>query len=152
MRNHIVKQYEAVDKTAADIPLAVQQYVFVTDDKAEALEMGERARLVARIVTQMRTGDPKLEGPFIQAPPLPDEPPLETFRDNLVIGDPQLCAEKLINEIKALGTTHLSVFTQIGSVEGKRARRSLERFAKEVVPLIEKALGPIEQINARKAA
>ena len=56
-------------------------------------------------------------------PPIPDEPPLETFRDNLVIGDPHYVAEKLVSEIGELGTTHLSCFMQIGSVDGRRATR-----------------------------
>jgi alkanesulfonate monooxygenase SsuD/methylene tetrahydromethanopterin reductase-like flavin-dependent oxidoreductase (luciferase family) len=148
MRNHIARQFALAGRPDKGFPLAVQQYIFVTDDRAEALEMGERARAVGRIVTQMRTGNPVLAGAFIQAPPIPDEPPVETFRDNLVIGDAHLCAEKLIAEIRALGTTHLSVFTQIGSVPGARSRRSLERFANDVVPLIEAELGPLGAINA----
>jgi alkanesulfonate monooxygenase SsuD/methylene tetrahydromethanopterin reductase-like flavin-dependent oxidoreductase (luciferase family) len=148
MRNHIAREFAAAGCSNDKFPLAVQQYVFVTDDRAEALDMGERARAVARIVAQMRGGDPVLEGPFIQAPAIPDEPPLETFRDNLVIGDAHLCAEKLVVEIRELGTTHLSVFTQIGSVPGARARRSLERFSSRVVPLIEAELGPMASINA----
>jgi alkanesulfonate monooxygenase SsuD/methylene tetrahydromethanopterin reductase-like flavin-dependent oxidoreductase (luciferase family) len=148
MRNHIARQFLAAGVSAESFPLAVQQYIFVTDDHAEALDIGERARAVGRMVTEMRAGDPVLEGPFIQAPAIPEEPPLETFRDNLVIGDAHLCAEKLVSEIRALGTTHLSVFTQIGSVPGARARRSLECFATNVVPLIEAELGPIGSINA----
>jgi alkanesulfonate monooxygenase SsuD/methylene tetrahydromethanopterin reductase-like flavin-dependent oxidoreductase (luciferase family) len=148
MRNHIARQFAAAERPCDQFPLAVQQYVFVTDDPAEALDIGERARAVGRIVAQMRAGDPVLNGPFIQAPAIPDEPPLETFRDNLVIGDAHLCAEKLVAEIRQLGTTHLSIFTQIGSVPGARARRSLERFSSHVVPLIEAELGPMASINA----
>jgi len=148
MRNHIARQYASVGLPDKGFPLAIQQYIFVTDDRTEALEMGERARAVGRIVTQMRTGNPVLDGAFIQAPPMPDEPPIETFRDNLVIGDAHLCAEKLVSEIRALGTTHLSLFTQIGSVSGAKSRRSLERFVRNVVPLIEAELGPLGAINA----
>ena len=148
MRNHIVAQAAALGRPPEAVPLAVQQYVFVTDNASEALDIAERARAVARIVAAMRAGDPELDGPFIKAPPLPNEPPLETFRDNLVIGDAHLCAEKLVKEIRALGTTHLSLFMQIGSVAGARALRSLERFVRDVVPLIERELGPLALINA----
>jgi len=130
-------------------PLGVQQYVYVTDDKADALDVAERARYIGRVVTAMRLGDPLLSGHVIEAPPLPDEPPLETFRDNLVIGDAHLVAEKLANEIRELGTTHLSCFMQIGSLDGRRATRSLSRFAAEVIPLMEKAFGmPLDQVNS----
>jgi len=129
----------------------VQQYIYVTDDKKEALDIADRARTIARIVTAMRAGDPVLLGHFIQAPPLPDEPPLETFLDNLVIGDPHYVAEKLATEISALGTTHLSCFMQIGSVDGKRATLSLRRFATDVIPLMERSFGmPLERIHAER--
>jgi alkanesulfonate monooxygenase SsuD/methylene tetrahydromethanopterin reductase-like flavin-dependent oxidoreductase (luciferase family) len=142
-------QYALAGVAPARMPLAVQQYVFVTDDKAEALEMGERARAIGRIVAHTRAGDPELDGPFIKAPPLPDEPPVETFRDNLAFGDPHHVAEKLVAEITELGTTHLSCFMQIASIEGRRACRSLERFAGEVVPLMERAFGmPLDQVHA----
>jgi alkanesulfonate monooxygenase SsuD/methylene tetrahydromethanopterin reductase-like flavin-dependent oxidoreductase (luciferase family) len=152
-RKHIDTQYRAAGVDPAKAPLAVQQYVFVTDDKAEALELAERARVVARIVAAMRAGSVAFDGHFIKAPPLADEPPLEVFRDNLVFGDPHYVAEKLVSEIRELGTTHLSVFMQIGSIEGKRACRSLERFAAEVVPLMEKAFGmPLAAVHAEREA
>lgn len=135
----------------AQVPMAVQEYVYVTDDKAEALDLAERARVVGRIVTAMRSGTPALEGHFIKAPPIPDEPPLETFRDNLVIGDAHLVAEKLAEELRTLGIVHLSCFTQIGTVPGKRACRALEKFATEVIPLLERDFGmPLAEINRQR--
>jgi alkanesulfonate monooxygenase SsuD/methylene tetrahydromethanopterin reductase-like flavin-dependent oxidoreductase (luciferase family) len=152
MHQHISKQYLSVGIPPQRMPLAVQQYVYVTNDKKEALDIADRARTVARIVTTMRAGDPVLAGHFIQAPPLPDEPPLETFLDNLVIGDAHYVAEKLVNEISTLGTTHLSCFMQIGTVDGTRAMRSLNAFVSEAVPLMEKAFGmPLERVNAERS-
>jgi alkanesulfonate monooxygenase SsuD/methylene tetrahydromethanopterin reductase-like flavin-dependent oxidoreductase (luciferase family) len=149
MHKHLRGQYIAAGVAGERMPLAVQQYIYVTNDKGDALDLANRARSIARIVTAMRAGDPVLSGHFIQAPPLPDEPPLESFLDNLVIGDPHLVAEKLVAEIASLGTTHLSCFMQIGSVDGKRATRSLRRFAAEVVPLMEKSFGmPLELVHA----
>jgi alkanesulfonate monooxygenase SsuD/methylene tetrahydromethanopterin reductase-like flavin-dependent oxidoreductase (luciferase family) len=151
MHQHVQEQYEASGVSSKNMPLAVQQYVYVTSDKKEALELAERARLIARIVTATRAGDPVLVGHFIQAPPLPEEPPLETFLENLVIGDPHYVAEKLVSEIKILGTTHLSCFMQIGSIDGKRAMRSLQRFGKEVIPLMEKSFGmPLDLVHAER--
>jgi alkanesulfonate monooxygenase SsuD/methylene tetrahydromethanopterin reductase-like flavin-dependent oxidoreductase (luciferase family) len=148
MRRHIDAQYAAAGISIGPRPLGVQQYVYVTDDKADALDVAERARYIGRVVTAMRLGDPVLSGHFIEAPPIPDEPPLETFRDNLAIGDPHLVAEKLVNEIRELGTTHLSCFMQIGSLDSRRATHSLSRFAAEVIPLMEKAFGmPLDQVN-----
>src|SRR5262249_33191605 len=83
MHKHVKAQFMAAGVEPQRMPLGVQQYVFVTDDKVEALDIAERARAVARSVTMTRAGDPILSGHFIQAPPIPNEPPLETFRDNL---------------------------------------------------------------------
>jgi len=151
MHKHLRTQYQAAGIAPERMSLAVQQYVYVTSDKKEALDLADRARSIARIVTATRAGDPVLSGHFIQAPPMPDEPPLETFIDNLVIGDPHHVAEKLVAEISSLGTTHLSCFMQIGSVDGKRAMRSLGRFAAEVIPLMEKSFGmPLERVHAER--
>jgi hypothetical protein len=152
MHQHLSKQYQSVGISPERMPLAVQQYVYVTKDRKEALDIADRARTIARIVTTMRAGDPVLSGHFIQAPPLPDEPPVETFLDNLVIGDAHYVAEKLVNEISTLGTTHLSCFMQIGTVDGTRAMRSLNAFVSEAVPLMEKAFGmPLERVNAERS-
>jgi alkanesulfonate monooxygenase SsuD/methylene tetrahydromethanopterin reductase-like flavin-dependent oxidoreductase (luciferase family) len=152
MHQHLSKQYQSVGIPPERMPLGVQQYVYVTKDKKEALDIADRARTIARIVTAMRAGDPVLSGHFIQAPALPEEPPLETFRDNLVIGDPHYVAEKLVDEISTLGTTHLSCFMQIGTVDGVRAMRSLSAFVSETIPLMEKAFGkPLESVNAERS-
>lgn len=150
MHKHVKAQFAAAGVPPEQMRLGVQQYVYVTDDKAEALDIADRARAVARAVTMTRAGDPVLSGHFIQAPPIPDEPPLETFRDNLVIGDPHLVAEKIVSEVRELGTSHLSCFMQIGTVDGRRATRSLSRFGAEVIPLMEKAFGmPLDKVNER---
>jgi hypothetical protein len=40
---------------------------------------------------------------------------------------------------------------QIGTVDGKRALRSLSRFADEAVPLMEKAFGmPLDRVHAER--
>jgi alkanesulfonate monooxygenase SsuD/methylene tetrahydromethanopterin reductase-like flavin-dependent oxidoreductase (luciferase family) len=151
MQAHVQKQYAAAGVPLVRMPLAVQQYVYVTSDKNEALDIAERARSVARLVTTTRTGTPQLSGHFIQEVPMPNEPSIETFLDNLVIGDPHYVAEKLVGEITALSITHLSCFMQIGTVEGRRALRSLDRFASETVPLMENAFGmPLDQVHAER--
>lgn len=147
LRQVIADAYGEAGVGADPMPLAIQQYVHVTDSKAEARDMAERTRFVGRVVAAMRAGVPALDGPFIQAGPLPDEPSLEGFQNSVVIGGPEHCAERMAEEIRALKPSHYSCFMQIGSVEGARARRSLERFGAEVVPLLERELGPLDRLN-----
>ena len=69
-----------------------------------------------------------------------------------MIGDAHYVAEKLVEEISTLGTTHLSCFMQIGTVEGTRAMRSLNSFVSDALPLMETAIGmPLERVNAERS-
>jgi alkanesulfonate monooxygenase SsuD/methylene tetrahydromethanopterin reductase-like flavin-dependent oxidoreductase (luciferase family) len=129
------------------MPFALQQYIHVTDSKEEALEAAERARFVGRMVMALRQPKVSLEGTFLNAGPLPDEPPLETFRDNLIIGDPHYVAERIAEEIRLLNPIHYNSFFQFGDMPIKRALRSLERFGSEVLPLLERAVGPLDAIG-----
>jgi alkanesulfonate monooxygenase SsuD/methylene tetrahydromethanopterin reductase-like flavin-dependent oxidoreductase (luciferase family) len=134
------------------MPLGVQQYIHVTDSRAEALEAAERARFVARMVAALRHPDLDLAGAHLDAPPLENEQPLEVFRDNLIIGDAQHVAERLIAEIRALQPVHYNCFFQFGDMPIQRAARSLERFGAEVMPLVEAALGPLDRLHAQTPA
>lgn len=123
------------------MPLAVQQYVHVTDNKADALMAAERARFVGRMVAALRQPDLRLNGAHLDPPPLENEPPLEVFRDNLIIGDAHYVAERLAAEIKTLQPVHFNGFFQFGDMPIQKAARSLERFGAEVLPLLGAALG-----------
>ena len=78
--------------------------------------------------------------------PFPDEPPLEQIHNDLLIGDVETVAEKLVGEIRA---THPVCFSfKIGATPHKAAMRSMELMMNEVRPRVERALGPV----ARHAA
>jgi alkanesulfonate monooxygenase SsuD/methylene tetrahydromethanopterin reductase-like flavin-dependent oxidoreductase (luciferase family) len=128
------------------MPLAIQQYVHVTDSRAEALEAAERARFVARMVAALRVSDLDLAGSHLEAPPLAGEPGLEVFRDNLIIGDAHHVAERLVAEIRAFSPVHYNGFFQFGDMPVRRALRSLERFGAEVIPLVEAEVGPLDAL------
>ncbi|MDE8654607.1 LLM class flavin-dependent oxidoreductase [Novosphingobium album (ex Liu et al. 2023)] len=132
--------------------VAVQQYVHVCDTAVEALEAAERARFVARMIDALRSPHLAFEGYKVQAPLLKDEPPLEVFRDNLVIGHPHYVAERLIEEFRTLKPDYYNCFFQFGDMPIARAQRSLARFGSEVLPLIEKELGPLNQLGATEPA
>lgn len=132
----------------ARMPVALQQYIHVTDSPSEALEAAERARYVGRMVAALRSPNLELRGSMVQAPPLKDEPPLETFRDNLIIGPAEYVAERIASEVRAVNPVHYNAFFQFGDLALQRAGRSLERFGAEVIPLLEKELGPLDAIGA----
>ena len=129
------------------MPFALQQYIHVTDSKTEALEAADRARFVLRVGGALRDPDMAIEGTFIQEKPAPNEASLETYRDNVIIGDPHHVAERVVAEIRHLNPIHYNTFFQFGDMPIERSRRALERFGREVMPLIEKELGPLADIG-----
>jgi alkanesulfonate monooxygenase SsuD/methylene tetrahydromethanopterin reductase-like flavin-dependent oxidoreductase (luciferase family) len=134
------------------MPLGVQQYIHVTDSRSEALEAAERARFVGRMVAALRHPNLTLNGAHLDAPPLDNEPPLEVFRDNLIIGDAHHVAERLVQEIRMLQPVHYNCFFQFGDMPIARAARAMERFGAEVIPLVESVLGPLDRLRAGSAA
>jgi alkanesulfonate monooxygenase SsuD/methylene tetrahydromethanopterin reductase-like flavin-dependent oxidoreductase (luciferase family) len=139
------KNWRGAGLAAQPMPLAVQQYIHVTDSRAEALQAAERARFVARMVAALRHPNLKLDGARLDPPPLDNEPPLEVFRDNLIIGDAHYVAERLSKEIRDLRPVHYNGFFQFGDMPIANAARSLERFGAEVLPLLGRELGTLSQ-------
>lgn len=120
--------------------LGVQQYIHVTDSAEDALTAAECARFVGRMATGLRSAAIARSGAMIDAAPLPDEPPLDTFRDNIIIGPPEHVAARILAEVEAMDPTHYNCFFQFGDMPLSMAARSLERFGAEVLPLLRPAL------------
>lgn len=133
------------------IPLAMQQYIHVTDSAREALEAAERGRSYARMVYALRTSLLDLDGPRLTPGPLPDEADLEGFRDNFLIGDPHQVAQRIVDDIRLIDPVHYNCFFQFGDMPIARARRSLERFVSEVIPLVEAEVGPLDAVGGARA-
>lgn len=132
-------------------PIAVQQYIHVTDSASDALVAADHALAVGRIAGHLHSPVPRMSGSMLDPPPLPGEPPLETVRDNIIVGDPHHVAERIVREIRALDPYHYSTFFQFGDLPIELALRSLERFGAEVMPLIEREVGPLGRIGLRQS-
>jgi alkanesulfonate monooxygenase SsuD/methylene tetrahydromethanopterin reductase-like flavin-dependent oxidoreductase (luciferase family) len=125
----------------------IQQYIHVTDDKEQALKAADCARYVGRLVTSLRKPKTEVDGFSIREEPFEGEPPLETFRDNLIIGDAHHVAQRMAQEIKAMHPIHYNCFFQFGALPVELARSSMVRFAKDVLPLLEREVGPLDRIG-----
>ena len=82
-----------------------------------------------------------MQGNVLVDVPFPDEPLLETIYDNLLIGDVDTVAEKLVAEVHATKPVHLCFSFKVGNTPHKAAIRSMELMIGEVKPKVEKALG-----------
>lgn len=132
--------YRAAGRDIGAMPFAVQRLIYVTDDKAEALRAAEAARYTYRLVASVKGASPVFDGAFIQECPIPGEDDPESILEAAMIGDAEKCAERIVADIEGLGVTHMSCFMNFGGMPSAGVRRSMERFARDVRPLVETAL------------
>lgn len=116
------------------MPLAVQRYIYVTDDDREAEYAAQCVRDLARATSSLSSRKPSRDGLFLRLMPLNDEPPLSDFIDNAIIGSPNHCAEKLHEEIEALKPSHLCCFMAFAGIGREQTLASMERFGYDVIP------------------
>jgi len=153
MADGLNKSWESIGENPASKPLAIMQYVSITDSHSEALEVGERARYVGRMAHFLRQADVPLDKDgFIRNEPYPGEFTLEQYADNMVVGDPHTVAEKMVADIKRLNPTNYTCNFSFGCMPLERAQKSIYRFKKDVLPLVEKAVGPIANVGVQEVA
>lgn len=141
--------YRAAGRDPSEMPFAVQRLIHVTDDKTEALRAAEAARYTYRLVASVKGSAPIFDGAFIREVPIAGEDTPEAIRDAATIGDAETCAERIVADIEGLGLTHMSCFMNFGGLPPAAVRASMERFARDVRPLVEKALD--RPVSARRA-
>ena len=152
----LAEQY-AVIKAAFDaenVPLnnahiTVNRFCHITDSKEEALRFAENARYQTRLASSLRRRQEVMQGTLLVDRPFPDEPSLETIRNNLLIGDVETVAEKLVREIRATHPVHICFSFKVGNTEHKAAMRSMELMIGEVKPQVENALSAPVQAAAQ---
>lgn len=152
MADGLEKNWQSIGEDPAQKPLGIMQYVHITDSKAEALEAGERARYVGRMAHHLRSAELPLSGGFISDLPYEGEQTIEQYAENMVVGDAHLVAHKVIADIKRVNPTSYTCNFQFGCMPLERAQRSLLAFKKDVIPLIERELGPILKIGRTNTA
>ena len=128
-------------------PVAVQQYIYVDDQRARVREAAERAMFVARMIMALRGKTEVTGDAFIHAPSFEGEPSLDAVSENLMFGDPETVAERIINEVRTVRPSHYNCFFQFGDMPLAQAKRSLRLFGEQVVPLLERELGKITVDN-----
>ena len=132
----------------ANAHITVNRFCHITDSKEEGLRFAENARYQSRLASSLRRRQEVMQGTVLVDKPFPDEPPLEQIHDDLLIGDVETVAEKLVGEIRATHPVHMCFSFKVGNTPHKAAMRSMELMIGEVKPRVERALGAV----ARDAA
>jgi alkanesulfonate monooxygenase SsuD/methylene tetrahydromethanopterin reductase-like flavin-dependent oxidoreductase (luciferase family) len=151
----LAEQYQIIKDAyrAEGVPLAnahitVNRFCHITESKEDGLRFAENARYQSRLASSLRRRQEVMQGTVLVDKPFPDEPPLEQIYDDLLIGDVETVAEKLVGEIRATDPIHMCFSFKVGATPHNAALRSMELMMSEVRPLVEQALGPL----ARSAA
>ena len=149
LRTQVEECYTAEGKDTKSIPLGVLRFVCVSDDRAEIDRYVDGARYQQRIAVSLRTRTETLADDYmVDEVSFEGEPPLERIERNILAGNAEMVAERLCEEIEMYEPTHMNIYFQVGDVSSKTALSSMEAFATEVVPRIEKQFGKeIADIN-----
>jgi alkanesulfonate monooxygenase SsuD/methylene tetrahydromethanopterin reductase-like flavin-dependent oxidoreductase (luciferase family) len=151
-RGRVAGAYTAQGLDGTRAAIAPLRHVCITDSKAEAASFTENARHQVRLSQSLRFREELIDGTMLVEKPYKDEPPLEEFAKNMMVGDAETVAERLTATIAAARPRHMLLHFQAGASPQKLALRSIEQFATRVRPMIEKELGPLDRLGIEQAA
>ena len=143
----LAKQYADIVAafSAEDVPLSrahitLNRFAHITDSREDGMRFAENARYQSRLASSLRRRKEVMQGNVLMDVPFPNEPPLETICDNLLIGDVDTVAEKLVTDIRAANPVHVCFSFKVGDTSHKAAMRSMELMMGEVKPKVDRAL------------
>ena len=140
----VVAAFAAKKVPVSRARLTLNRFAHITGSREEGMRFAENARYQSRLASSLRRRQEVMHGTILVDVPFPDEPPLETIYKNLLIGDVETVAEKLVAEIHATRPEHVCFSFKVGDTPHAAAMRSMELMIGEVKPRVEKALGPVE--------
>ena len=147
MRGRLDEAWTLEGKDPDTMPVGIQRFLCVTDSRAEALEYVDHCRHQMRLASALRRRAEVMNGGMMNEIPFPDEPSLEDMADTLLVGDSETIAERLAGEIRAGRPSHMMFHVQVGGSSQALALSTLERFAGEIRPMLERELGPLDAIG-----
>jgi alkanesulfonate monooxygenase SsuD/methylene tetrahydromethanopterin reductase-like flavin-dependent oxidoreductase (luciferase family) len=119
----------------APLLVGVQRAVYVTDSEADARAAADEARWNMRVTLSLRNHTERVEEGRAIAMPLPSEPTTDDLLDRfLVIGTPETCIRQIRRIRELVGIDHFNCSFWFGDLPQARVLRSMELFAREVMP------------------
>jgi luciferase family oxidoreductase group 1 len=122
-------------RPAAPLSVGVQRAVYVTNDPADARAAAEEARWNLRVTLSLRNHYERVEQGRAIPVPAPREPDVDDLLDRfLVIGTPDTVIRQIRRVQDVVGITHFNCSFWFGDLAHARVLRSMELFAREVMP------------------
>ena len=144
--------FEEAGRDPEDMRLAVMRFVHVTDSKEDAELAAENFRYSTRVAVALRFDYGEFEGTVHKDIAAREELTLPQMLDNMVIGDAEHCAERIVDEIRRVRPCHYICFMKAGNLPAALAQRSLERFGAEVMPRVQAAIPNLADIGESQPA
>ncbi|MCB1546796.1 MAG: LLM class flavin-dependent oxidoreductase [Hyphomicrobiaceae bacterium] len=145
-RARVEAVWREVDAPLESMRLAFLRPMCIVDTRAEADVFLENLRHQMRLSHGLRAREQDLDRGMLRETPYAGEPDMAALGRHLLVGDAETVAERLVAEIIAARPHHYLLQFQVGGLDGKVALRSIERFASEVRPRLEKTLGPLDRL------
>jgi alkanesulfonate monooxygenase SsuD/methylene tetrahydromethanopterin reductase-like flavin-dependent oxidoreductase (luciferase family) len=152
IRAQAQETFAAAGRDPASLRFGTLRYCFVTDDRSAAVAYAENARFQVRLSRYLRQGQTQLDEAWLPEQGFDGEMSPEELAAWNPIGDPETVAEKLVEEIRTVGPSHIALYMTIGAADHAQVMRSIERFGSEVIPLIEREVGRLPELNVPAAA
>ena len=122
-------------KPAEPLKVGVQRAVYVTHSEADARAAAEEARWNMRVTLSLRNHYERVEQGRAIAVEAAKEPNIDELLDRfLVIGTPDTVIRQIKRVQDVVGITHFNCSFWFGDLEQARVLRSMERFARDVMP------------------
>jgi len=151
-RERLVAAFKSEGVAEADVPLGIQRHLCISDDPAVCQHFADNALYQIRLTTALRRRTQALDGVMLRDDPFPEEPSIETIKANLMIGNVEQVAEKLVKELRVLKPSHMCFYVQLGDFPHAQTLKTMERFVSDVLPLVERELGPVSRIGVELKA
>src|SRR5438309_6826750 len=122
-------------KPPQPLKVGVQRAVYVAESQADARAAVEEARWNMRVTLSLRNQYERVEQGRAIPVPASKEPDTDDLLDRfLIIGTPDTVIRQIKRVEEMVGITHFNCSFWFGDLEHARVMRSMERFAREVVP------------------
>ena len=117
--------------------VGVQRAVYVAESDADARDAAEHARWNMRVTLSLRNHYEQVENGKALPIIAESEPDIDDLIERyLIIGSPDTCIRQIKLLQSVIGISHFNCSFWFGDMDQKRVLRSMERFAKEVMPAL----------------
>ena len=151
-RRRLEEVYRAEGVAPSRLRLGVLRHVCVAESRAEAQAFLGEVRHQIRLSQSLRRREQAMQGAMLVERPWEGEMSLEEMAAHMLVGPPEAIAGRMAAEIRRASPCHYLLQFQAGGSGLATALRSIERFAAEVRPLLEREMGPLERIGLAEAA